>query len=192
MAGVVHPLRQRLQRFAHRQPELTHFPTIRLTKLVIGQTGGDKIIFRSLRPGPASTTALDKLDLSAQALGALQQEIKNRVPLGRMGTPQELAKTALYLASDESSYVVGSKLLVDGGTGNLSSPRRRSRLLRQRHRRQGADSLMLSAAAIDHHHFVSGLLAFAGLEHLIDYPFPGLLTFGLCLCSKRDQDKCHP
>lgn len=50
-----------------------------------------------------STTALDKLGLSAQALGALQEEIKNRVPLGRMGTPQELAKTALYLASDESS-----------------------------------------------------------------------------------------
>ncbi|SUQ58854.1 3-oxoacyl-[acyl-carrier-protein] reductase FabG [Raoultella terrigena] len=191
MAGVVHPLRQRLQRFAHRQPELAHFPAIRLTKLVIGQTGGDKIIFRSLRPGPVSTTALDKLGLSAQALGALQKEIKNRVPLGRMGTQQELAKAAL-LASDESSYVVGSELLVDGGTGNLSSPRRRSRLLRQRHRRQGADSLMLSAAAIDHHHFVSGLLAFAGLEHLIDYPFPGLLTFGLCLCSKRDQDKCHP
>lgn len=66
-----------------------------------------------------STTALDKLGLSAQALGALQEEIKNRVPLGRMGTPQELAKAALYLASDESSYVVGSELLVDGGTGNL-------------------------------------------------------------------------
>ena len=105
---------------------------------------------------------MDKLGLSAQALGALQEEIKNRVPLGRMGTPQELAKTALYLASDESSYVVGSELLVDGGTGNLSSPRRRSRLLRQRHRRQGADSLMLSAAAIDHHYFVSRFFAFTG------------------------------
>lgn len=66
-----------------------------------------------------NTPALDKLGLSAQALGALQGEIKNRVQLGRMGTPQELAKAALYLASDESSYVVGSELLVDGGTGNL-------------------------------------------------------------------------
>ncbi|OMP97081.1 SDR family oxidoreductase [Raoultella terrigena] len=72
-----------------------------------------------LSPGPVSTPALDKLGLSAQALGALQEEIKNLVPLGRMGTPQELAKAALYLASDESSYVVGSELLVDGGTGNL-------------------------------------------------------------------------
>jgi NAD(P)-dependent dehydrogenase (short-subunit alcohol dehydrogenase family) len=36
-----------------------------------------------------------------------------------MGTPQELANAALYLASDESSYVPGSELRVDGGTGNL-------------------------------------------------------------------------
>lgn len=72
-----------------------------------------------LSPGPVSTPALDKLGLSAQALSALQEEIKNLVPLGLMGTPQELAKAALYLASDESSYVVGSELLVDGGTGNL-------------------------------------------------------------------------
>ena len=72
-----------------------------------------------LSPGPVRTPALDKLGLSAQALSALQEEIKNLVPLGRMGTPQELAKAALYLASDESSYVVGSELLVDGGTGNL-------------------------------------------------------------------------
>lgn len=73
----------------------------------------------SLSPGPVRTPALDKLGLSAQALSALQEEIKNLVPLGRMGTPQELAKAALYLASDESSYVVGTELLVDGGTGNL-------------------------------------------------------------------------
>lgn len=72
-----------------------------------------------LSPGPVRTPALDKLGLSAQALSALQEEIKNLVPLGRMGTPQELAKAALYLASDESSYVVGTELLVDGGTGNL-------------------------------------------------------------------------
>lgn len=72
-----------------------------------------------LSPGPVRTPALDKLGLSAQAMSALQEEIKNLVPVGRMGTPQELAKAALYLASDESSYVVGSELLVDGGTKNL-------------------------------------------------------------------------
>ena len=72
-----------------------------------------------LSPGPVHTPALDKLGLSAQALSDLQEEIKNLVPPGRMGTPQELANAALYLASDESSYVLGSELRVDGGTGNL-------------------------------------------------------------------------
>ena len=41
------------------------------------------------------------------------------VPLGRMGSTTELAKAALYLASDESSYTVGTELLVDGGMGSL-------------------------------------------------------------------------
>ena len=72
-----------------------------------------------LSPGPVRTPALNKLGLDADALQSLQEEIKALVPLGRMGTPEELAKAALYLASDESSYVVGTELLVDGGTGNL-------------------------------------------------------------------------
>jgi NAD(P)-dependent dehydrogenase (short-subunit alcohol dehydrogenase family) len=62
---------------------------------------------------------LHKLGLSEEAQKALQGDIANLVPLGRMGTPTELAKAALYLASDESSYTVGTELLVDGGTGSL-------------------------------------------------------------------------
>nr|WP_314520338.1 SDR family oxidoreductase [uncultured Lelliottia sp.] len=72
-----------------------------------------------LSPGPVETPALNKLGLSAEAQKALQGDIASLVPLGRMGTPQELAKAALYLASDESSYTVGIDLLVDGGTGSL-------------------------------------------------------------------------
>lgn len=72
-----------------------------------------------LSPGPVETPALNKLGLSAEAQKALQGDIASLVPLGRMGTPEELAKAALYLASDESSYTVGIDLLVDGGTGSL-------------------------------------------------------------------------
>ncbi|XXD10278.1 SDR family oxidoreductase [Klebsiella sp. R445] len=92
--------------------------------LSLARTLSAELLTRGIRvnglsPGPVRTPALDKLGLSAQAMSALQEEIKNLVPVGRMGTPQELAKAALYLASDESSYVVGSELLVDGGTKNL-------------------------------------------------------------------------
>lgn len=72
-----------------------------------------------LSPGPVETPAMNKLGLDEDAQKAMKAEIINLVPLGRMGTPGELAKAALYLASDESSYTVGTDLLVDGGTGSL-------------------------------------------------------------------------
>ena len=69
-----------------------------------------------LSPGPVETPALGKLGLSAEALTAMQANIASLVPLGRLGRPDELAKAALYLASDDSSYTLGTELLVDGGT----------------------------------------------------------------------------
>ena len=92
--------------------------------LSLARTLSAELLSRGIRvnglsPGPVETPALNKLGLSAEAQKALQGDIANLVPLGRMGTPKELAKAALYLASDESSYTVGTELLVDGGTGNL-------------------------------------------------------------------------
>jgi len=51
----------------------------------------------------------------ADAVKHLQQEIKALVPLGRLGKPIELAKAAVFLASDESSFMLGAEILVDGG-----------------------------------------------------------------------------
>ncbi|CAI1816542.1 SDR family oxidoreductase [Serratia fonticola] len=73
-----------------------------------------------LSPGPTATPALGKLGLPAQAEQALREEIRALVPIGRMGTALELAKAAVFLASDESSYMVGTELLIDGGVGNLA------------------------------------------------------------------------
>ena len=72
-----------------------------------------------LSPGPVETPAFTKTGLSDEALNAMMAEIIKLVPLGRMGSTTELAKAALYLASDESSYTVGTELLVDGGMGSL-------------------------------------------------------------------------
>lgn len=73
----------------------------------------------SLSPGPVETPAMNKFGLSGEAQQAMLEEIKKLVPLGRMGSVNELAKAALFLASDDSSYMLGTDLLVDGGTGSL-------------------------------------------------------------------------
>jgi NAD(P)-dependent dehydrogenase (short-subunit alcohol dehydrogenase family) len=64
-----------------------------------------------LSPGPIQTPGLDVF-----ANDDVRGQLKSMVPLGRIGTPDEVAKVALFLASDDSSYVAGVELFVDGGS----------------------------------------------------------------------------
>ena len=66
-----------------------------------------------ISPGPISTplTSRQSPDVIAR--------IVSTVPMGRMGEPQEVAKAALYLASDDSSFVTGAELFVDGGRAQI-------------------------------------------------------------------------
>jgi NAD(P)-dependent dehydrogenase (short-subunit alcohol dehydrogenase family) len=72
-----------------------------------------------LSPGPVSTPLYGKLGLDAQALEATAAQIQNQIPLGRFGTPQEIASTVLHLASPESAFIVGTEIIVDGGMSQL-------------------------------------------------------------------------
>ncbi len=63
--------------------------------------------------------ALRKLGLAEQEERRLHDSIHALVPIGRMGRPWELAKAAVFLASDESEFVVGAELMVDGGVHSL-------------------------------------------------------------------------
>ena len=49
----------------------------------------------------------------------MKEELAKNVPLGRMGDPDEIAKVAAFLASDEASYVAGIELFVDGGVAQV-------------------------------------------------------------------------
>src|ERR1700723_1733423 len=70
-------------------------------------------------PGPIDTPALRDLYNSTETGKQRMTNISNIVPLGRLGTPEEIAKAVLFLASDDSSYVTGIELFVDGGTAQV-------------------------------------------------------------------------
>jgi NAD(P)-dependent dehydrogenase (short-subunit alcohol dehydrogenase family) len=53
---------------------------------------------------------------------ALRQRIEADIPLHRMGKPEEIAQAVLFLASDESSFMLGTEIIVDGGVAELPYP----------------------------------------------------------------------
>jgi NAD(P)-dependent dehydrogenase (short-subunit alcohol dehydrogenase family) len=81
------------------------------TKSAAIQLASDGIRVNSLHPGFADTPFTSG---PFSAPGALERRLK-QVPMGRLGTAQEVANASLYLASDESSYVTGAELVIDGG-----------------------------------------------------------------------------
>ncbi|HEY5851155.1 MAG TPA: glucose 1-dehydrogenase [Lysobacter sp.] len=68
-----------------------------------------------LSPGPVDTSILAKLGVAEADRPGFVKMMADMIPAGRLGEPEELAKAALYLASDDSSFVNGIELNVDGG-----------------------------------------------------------------------------
>ncbi len=78
-----------------------------------------KIRVNAISPGPIDTPGLNGLGLSEQQIEEFKKNMVGSVPLGRMGDADEIAKAALFLASDDSSYVTGVELFVDGGMAQI-------------------------------------------------------------------------
>ena len=81
------------------------------TKVTASQHAKDGIRCNSVHPGPVDT---EMFHSAFQDKDAMQRRLE-RVPLRRMGTVAEIVTAVLYLASDESSYMTGSELVIDGG-----------------------------------------------------------------------------
>jgi NAD(P)-dependent dehydrogenase (short-subunit alcohol dehydrogenase family) len=74
-----------------------------------------RIRVNAVSPGPIDTPGLNDLVASTGAGEQRLKMISSLVPLGRLGTPDEIAKAVVFLASDDSSYITGTELFVDGG-----------------------------------------------------------------------------
>jgi NAD(P)-dependent dehydrogenase (short-subunit alcohol dehydrogenase family) len=74
-----------------------------------------RIRVNAVSPGATDTPGLDHLLASSEAGQQRRKMISSAVPLGRFGTPDEVARAVVFLASDDSSYVTGTELFVDGG-----------------------------------------------------------------------------
>jgi NAD(P)-dependent dehydrogenase (short-subunit alcohol dehydrogenase family) len=78
-----------------------------------------KIRVNAVSPGPIATPIFGKIGLSEQQAQEFGASIVQSVPMGRTGTPEEIASAVLFLASNESSYISGIELAVDGGMAQV-------------------------------------------------------------------------
>lgn len=72
-----------------------------------------------LSPGPVDTPIMDSQASTPEEAAAIRKMYSNYTPILRIGRPEELAAAAVFLASDESSFMTGSDMVVDGGVSNV-------------------------------------------------------------------------
>lgn len=78
-----------------------------------------KIRVNAISPGPIDTPALNGLAGGEEETKQIKASLVSTVPLGRLGEPDEIAKAAVFLASDDSSFITGIELFVDGGSAQI-------------------------------------------------------------------------
>ena len=78
-----------------------------------------RIRVNTISPGPIATPIFNKTGLPKEAIDQFSRDMEQGVALKRFGPADEIAKVALFLASDDASYMVGAEVFVDGGLAEL-------------------------------------------------------------------------
>jgi NAD(P)-dependent dehydrogenase (short-subunit alcohol dehydrogenase family) len=92
---------------------------ISLAKTLSGELLPRKIRVNVISPGPIQTPLYNKLVDDPGKVDGVVSQIRSLVPLGRFGTPEEVASTVLHLAASESAFIVGTEVVIDGGMSQL-------------------------------------------------------------------------
>jgi NAD(P)-dependent dehydrogenase (short-subunit alcohol dehydrogenase family) len=71
----------------------------------------------AVAPGPIDTPGFEKSGIPASGLAKVKEDLKRKVPLGRLGTSQEVARWAVALAGSDASWITGQIFGIDGGSG---------------------------------------------------------------------------
>ncbi len=112
MSSIVSSLKGAPNRFAYAT---TKAAVIGLTKAIAADYVGKGIRCNAICPGTTDTPSLaERMIAQGDAVKAREAFIQ-RQPMGRLGTPAEIAELAVYLASDESSFTTGHAHVIDGG-----------------------------------------------------------------------------
>jgi NAD(P)-dependent dehydrogenase (short-subunit alcohol dehydrogenase family) len=101
-------------------PGLSVYNATKAAVRSFARTWANELRVRNIRvnavsPGPIQTPGVDALATSEEERAQFRALFTDRIPLGRMGNPDEVAAAVAFLASDESSFITGAELFVDGG-----------------------------------------------------------------------------
>jgi NAD(P)-dependent dehydrogenase (short-subunit alcohol dehydrogenase family) len=86
-----------------------------LVRSLAAELGPAGVRVNAISPGPVATPIWEKTGLPPEAREQQAEAIRRSIPLGRMGTPEEVAQAVLFLASDDARFVHGEELVIDGG-----------------------------------------------------------------------------
>ena len=105
-------------------PNSSVYAASKAALITLARTLSAELVGRGIRvnvvsPGPVMTPILGRSGLPQDALEEMTKGIEAQVPMKRFGRPEEIAKTVLFLASSDSSFLLGTEIVADGGMSQL-------------------------------------------------------------------------
>ncbi|MDT3400964.1 SDR family oxidoreductase [Mucilaginibacter terrae] len=88
---------------------------IALSRVLATELSSRKIRVNCISPGPVETPVYEKLGLNAEEIAGFSKVLSDKILLKRFGQSQEIAQLAAFLGSDDSSFITGTEMVIDGG-----------------------------------------------------------------------------